>query len=87
MNVSSEITISAGSMVGDDDCLLIMLEADDALEQTQTFVMFLTSDTATVGGNQFTTISIMDINSECDKLKFIVLAIILYYCVDGRQLL
>ena len=65
--MSGEITISAGSMVGDDDCLLIMLEADDVLEQTQTFVAFLTSATATVGGNQFTTISIMDINSECDK--------------------
>ena len=54
-------------MVGDNDCLLIMLEADDLIEQTQTFVMFLTSDTATIGRNYFTTISIMDINCECDK--------------------
>ena len=66
MNTSSEITISAGSMVGDGDCLLIMLERDDILEQTQSFSAILTSDTATVNGSPLAVISIMDVDSECE---------------------
>ena len=70
MNTSSDITISAGSMIGDSDCLLIMLEEDDVLEQTQSFAALLTSISATVGGSPLTTISIMDVDSECDKIIY-----------------